>query len=162
FGYASEFRIGHWMLAFLFVLHAMVGYVELGTDSWITNITGRILDNKSYGLMLFVWTSGLMFILRFFAGPIVHKISPLGLLFAISALGGAGLVLLGTVNGIAMIVLAATIYGLGKTFFWPTMLGVVSERFPRGGAVTLGMIGGIGMLSAGLLGGPGIGYNQDV
>src|SRR5262249_29585212 len=149
-------------LAFLFVLHAMVGYVELGTDSWITNITGRILDNKQYGLLLFVWTSGLMFILRFFAGPIVHQISPLGLLFVSALLVAAGLVLLGTVEGIAMIVLAATVYGLGKTFFWPTMLGVVSERFPRGGAVTLGMIGGIGMLSAGLLGGPGIGYNQDV
>jgi hypothetical protein len=41
------------------------------------------------------------------------------------------------------------------------MLGVVSEQFPRGGALTLGAIGGIGMLSAGLLGGPGIGYTQD-
>ena len=55
----------------------------------------------------------------------------------------------------------ATIYGVGKTFFWPTMLGVVSERFPRGGALTLGAVGGVGMLSAGLLGGPGIGYLQD-
>ena len=59
------------------------------------------------------------------------------------------------------IILAGTIYGIGKTFFWPTMLAVVSERFPRGGALTLGAIGGIGMLSAGLLGGPGIGYKQD-
>src|SRR6185312_13924080 len=58
-------------------------------------------------------------------------------------------------------IVAATIYGFGKTFLWPTMLGVVSERFPRGGAVTLGMMGGIGMLSAGILGGPGIGYEQD-
>ncbi len=59
------------------------------------------------------------------------------------------------------ILLAATIYGVGKTFFWPTMLGVVGERFPKGGALTLGAIGGVGMLSAGLLGGPGIGYTQD-
>ena len=58
-------------------------------------------------------------------------------------------------------ILAATIYGFGKTFFWPTMLGVVSERFPKGGALTLGMVGGVGMLSAGLLGGPAIGYQQD-
>jgi MFS family permease len=165
FGSASQFRLGHWMLAFLFLLHAMVGYVELGTDSWITNITGRILDNKSYGLWLFVWTSGLMFALRFFAGPIVHKISPLGLLFISAILGSLGLVMLGNATGVyaaIICIVAATIYGLGKTFFWPTMLGVVSERFPQGGAVTLGMIGGIGMLSAGLLGGPGIGYNQDV
>ena len=58
-------------------------------------------------------------------------------------------------------VLAATIYGVGKTFLWPTMLAVVAERFPRGGAITIGAMGGVGMLSAGLLGGPGIGYNQD-
>ncbi|HLJ10525.1 MAG TPA: hypothetical protein VKU82_05015, partial [Planctomycetaceae bacterium] len=59
------------------------------------------------------------------------------------------------------IFLAATVYGLGKTFFWPTMLGVVGERFPKGGALTMGTTAGIGMLSAGLLGGPLIGYNQD-
>ena len=52
-------------------------------------------------------------------------------------------------------------YGLGKTFLWPTMLAVASERFPKGGAITIGAVGGIGMLSAGLLGGPGIGFKQD-
>jgi hypothetical protein len=57
--------------------------------------------------------------------------------------------------------LAATIYGVGKTFFWPTMLGVVSERFPKGGALTLGAIGAAGVFSAGFLGTPGIGYVQD-
>jgi hypothetical protein len=60
-----------------------------------------------------------------------------------------------------MVIVAASIYGVGKTFLWPTMLAVVSERFPKGGAITIGAMGGIGMLSAGLLGGPGIGYNQD-
>jgi MFS family permease len=161
FAYAADFKIGHWMLAFLLVIHAMVGYVELGTDSWIANITGTIMANRQFGLMLFIWTSGLMFVLRFFAGPIVHKISPLGLLFFSACLGCAGLLLFGDATGIALCVLAATVYGLGKTFFWPTMLGVVSEQFPRGGAVTLGAVGGVGMLSAGLLGTPGIGYNQD-
>jgi len=149
------------ILLMLLVLHAMVGYVELGTDSWISKITGMILENKNYGLMLFIWTSGLMFVLRFFAGPIVHKISPLGLLFVSAILGCIGLLMLGYLNGAVLIVLAATVYGFGKTFLWPTMLGVVSERFPRGGAITLGTIGGVGMLSAGLLGGPGIGYKQD-
>jgi MFS family permease len=163
YGSFSAFAIGHWMLAFLLVLHALVGYVELGTDSWITNITSVILENKTYGLMLFIWTSGLMFALRFFAGPIVHQISPLGLLFASACLGCLGLVLLGSPlnTSIAFCVLAATIYGCGKTFLWPTMLGVVSERFPKGGALALGAIGGVGMLSAGLMGGPGIGYKQD-
>ncbi len=139
FGFFSEFRFGHWMLAILLVLHGLVGYVELGTDSWITNITGRILANKNLGLMLFIWTSGLMFVLRFFAGPIVHKISPLGLLCASACLGCTGLLLLGRATyfnvygalaAAAFCVFAATVYGFGKTFLWPTMLGVVSERFP--------------------------------
>ncbi|MCE9527031.1 MAG: MFS transporter [Planctomycetales bacterium] len=161
FGMFTQFAIGHWMLAMLLVIHGLVGYVELGTDSWIANITGTILENPQYGLLLFIWTSGLMFALRFFAGPIVHHISPLGLLLASAILGAIGLTLLGRSNGAIMVVLAATIYGFGKTFLWPTMLGVVSERFPKGGAMTLGAVGGIGMLSAGILGGPGIGYKQD-
>jgi MFS family permease len=149
------------VLLFLVFLHALVGYVELGTDSLITNITGRILESKSAGLWLFIWTSGLMFVLRFFAGPIVHRINPLGLLFISAICGTIGLYLLGTTTSLAMCVIAATIYGLGKTFYWPTMLGVASERFPKGGALVLGIMGGVGMLSAGLLGGPIIGYNQD-
>jgi hypothetical protein len=60
-----------------------------------------------------------------------------------------------------MCVVAATVYGIGKTFLWPTMLAVVSEQFPKGGAITIGAAGGVGMLSAGLLGGPGIGFLQD-
>ncbi len=149
------------ILLILVVCQALVGYVELGTDSWISRITGGILENKSKGLLLFIWTSSIMFVLRFFAGPIVHKISPLGLLFVSAVLGMVGLTLLGNSDGALMCVAAATIYGVGKTFFWPTMLGVVSERFPKGGALALGIVGGVGMLSAGYLGTKGIGYTQD-
>jgi MFS family permease len=146
------------LLLFLFVLHAMVGYVELGTDGWIQDIMSGSIGKLA--TWLFIWTSGIMFVLRFFAGPIVEKINPLGLLFASAVLGCCGLFMLGTQEG-AAILAAGTIYGIGKTFYWPTMLGVVGERFPKGGALTMGTIGGIGMLSAGLLGGPGIGYFQD-
>jgi MFS family permease len=149
------------LLLLLLFIHALVGYVELGTDSWISNITGNILASPQSGLLLFVYTSTLMFVLRFFAGPIVHKISPPGLLFVSAIFGATGLLLLGSAQGAIGCVVAATVYGIGKTFLWPTMLGVVSDRFPKGGAITIGAIGGIGMLSAGFLGGPGIGYKQD-
>ncbi len=145
----------------LLLLHALVGYVELGTDSWISKITGSIMADPQKGLMLFVYTSSLMFALRFVAGPIVHRISPLGLLFVSGVLGAIGLTMLGAAEGIVMCVIAATIYACGKTFLWPTMLAVGSERFPKGGAVAIGLMGGVGMLSAGLLGGPAIGYKQD-
>jgi MFS family permease len=163
FGSLSQFRLGHWMLAFLYILHGLVGYVELGTDSWIIDITKIVLANKNIALMAFIWTNVLMFTLRFFAGPIVHKISPVGLLFASAVIGTAGLWLLGVswTDTIPLWLVAVTIYGLGKTFYWPTMLGVISERFPKGGALALGFSGGVGMLAAGLLGGPGIGYMQD-
>jgi hypothetical protein len=68
---------------------------------------------------------------------------------------------LGSSAGGTAVFLAATVYGVGKTFFWPTMLGVASERFPRGGALTLGAIGAAGVFSGGLLGTTGIGYVQD-
>ncbi len=151
------------VLLFLFLLHAMVGYVELGTDSWIINITNTVLSNQKLALIAFIWTNVLMFTLRFFAGPIVHKISPLGLLFCSAVIGCLGLVMLGlpAIDTIPLWLVAVTVYGAGKTFYWPTMLGVVSERFPKAGALALGLSGGIGMLSAGLLGGPCIGYKQD-
>lgn len=149
------------LLLLLLLIHAMLGYVELGTDSWISNITGNIVASKKGGLYLFVYTSMLMFALRFCAGPIVERISPLGLLFAGACCGALGLTFLSGANTLVAVILALTIYGIGKTFLWPTMLAVASERFPKGGAIVIGAMGGIGMLSAGLLGGPGIGYNQD-
>jgi hypothetical protein len=155
----------------LLLCHALVGFVELGTDSWIPKITGTIMVIKTYGLLLFVYTSLLMFALRFFAGPIVEKISPLGLLCISGVLGCLGLTLLGnaptggsegaTIAVILFCVVAATVYAVGKTFLWPTMLAVASERFPKGGAIAIGAMGGAGMLSAGLLGAPGIGFMQD-
>ena len=147
------------VLLFLLVLQACVGYVELGTDSWITNITNSILVGQ--GFLFLIYASAIMFVLRFFAGPIVEKINPLGLLCVSALLAMIGLYSIGTFKTAVMIWIAVTIYGLGKTFFWPTMLGVVGERFPRGGAITMGAVGAAGALSAGLLGGPGIGYKQD-
>ena len=161
FGAATGFRFGHLLLAALLLIQGLVGYVELGTDSWISKITGTIMNSPANGLLLFVYTSGLMFILRFFAGPIVERISPLGLLAVSALFGAAGLTLLGNAQGALMCILAATVYGIGKTFLWPTMLAVVSEQFPKGGAITIGAAGGVGMLAAGLLGGPGIGFLQD-
>jgi MFS family permease len=136
----------------------MIGYVELGTDAWITNIMNNVVGG--YAILLFVYTSSLMFVLRFFAGPIVERINPVGLLLGSSILGCIGLFWLGSAEGLAVLI-AGTIYGVGKTFLWPTILGVVGERFPKGGALVMGAMGGVGMLSAGLLGGPMIGYKQD-
>lgn len=145
----------------LLLTHACVGYVELGTDSWINKITGNILSNADLGTVLFIYTSLLMTALRFFAGPIVHKISSLGLLLVSAIIGAVGLYLISIGNSTPFMFLAMTVYGIGKTFLWPTMLGVVGERFPQSATVAMALMGFAGMTSAGLLGGPGIGYKQD-
>ena len=132
---------------------------ELGTDGWITGIMEGALHGYHPGWVL-IYTSFIMMVLRFFAGPIVHTLSPLGLLASSAVLAIVGLILLAGASGLAFIFLAATLYAFGKTFFWPTMLGVVSDQTPRGGALTLNALGGIGMLAVGVLGFPYIGTLQ--
>ena len=100
-----------------------------------------------------------MLVLRFFAGPIIKALTPLGLLIASAILAIVGLIWLSTAQA-AVLIVAATLYGLGKTFFWPTMLGIVSEQTPKGGALTLNAISGIGMLACGAIGFPLLGLFQ--
>jgi MFS family permease len=158
----TNFSIGSLLLFVLFVTHALVGAVELGTDGWIQNITGNILT-PAQGKILFVFTSLLMFSLRFTAHWIERtlKISPIGLLFICSIFGVIGLRMVSGIETFVGAMVALAVYAIGKTFFWPTMLAVVGDRFPRTGAVAMSIMGGIGMMSAGLLGGPGLGYAKD-
>lgn len=154
-------EFGRPMLIILLLIMVPLAITELGTDSWITALMENVLTNVHPGWVL-VYTSAIMFVLRFFAGPIVHRINPLGLLACSALIACIGLIWLSSAGAAAVAVfLAATCYGVGKTFFWPTTLGVVAEQFPRGGAMTLNTIAGIGMLSAGLLGAPILGSIQD-
>lgn len=150
-------------LLFILVLIMMpLATTEIGTDTWITDIMKGVFEQENFAWnsgWVVVYTAVIMMVLRFFAGPIVHSLSPLGLLIASSILAIAGLYMLSSATGL-MIFAAATLYGLGKTFFWPTMLGVVAEQTPRGGALTLNAIAGIGMLTVGTLGTPFIGALQ--
>ena len=158
----TGFSFGAILIFILFFTHALVGAVELGTDGWIQNITGGILK-PSEGTILFVWTSALMFALRFCAGWIERnlKISPVGLLFICASTACVGLLLVSGVNTFFFALLALTVYAAGKTFFWPTMLAVAADRFPKTGAIAISMMGGIGMMSAGMIGAPGLGYAKD-
>lgn len=161
-GAITKFSIGHWLLFVLFIIHAMVGAVELGTDGWIQNITGAILT-PTQGKILFVFTSLMMFLLRFCAHFIETRIGlkPTGLLFVCSVLACLGLNLVSAVSTFGPALGALLVYAFGKTFFWPTMLAITGDRFPRTGAVAMSLMGGVGMMSAGLIGGPGLGYAKD-
>ncbi|MFA6543516.1 MAG: MFS transporter [Limisphaerales bacterium] len=161
-GILTKGSIGSFLLFTLFITHALIGSVELGTDQWIQFITGNLFTSEQ-GKYLFLWTSAIMFGLRFCANWIEQtlKFTPIMLLFACSVLAFIGLQLASTMTSIEMAFVALGIYAIGKTFFWPTMLAVASDRFPQTGAVAISIMGGIGMLSVGTIGGPGLGYLKD-
>ena len=151
--------LGRPLLIFMCIIMIPLATTELGTDGAITGLMKEPLEAAGqHPLLVLIYTSAIMMILRFwFAGPIVAKLGPLGLLATSAVLAIAGLYLLSTASGLFAVFACATLYGFGKTFFWPTTLGVVSEQCPKGGALTLNAIAGIGMLAVGILGGPVIG-----
>src|SRR5205807_4806733 len=89
----------------------------------------------------------LMFVMRHFAGSFAHKLSPIGLMWVSCLLASIGLYALSVANSPITGLLAATIWGVGVCYMWPTMLGITSERFPRGGAFLIGLTGSAGGLS---------------
>ena len=155
---------GRGFLMVLIVIMMPLATTEIGTDGWISSLMEAPMKAAGYhpGWVL-VYTSAIMMTLRFFAGPLVHRLSPLGLLVTCSCLAIAGLTALSKTASAGMVAIfaAATLYAMGKTFFWPTMLGLTSEQCPKGGALTLNSMGGIGMLAVGILGFPFIGYVQE-
>jgi MFS family permease len=160
FGYVTR-SLGRPLFIIMLLIMIPLAITELGVDSWISDLMAGEMQNIGIaGGWVLVYTSLIMMVLRFSAGPIVHKLSPLGLLATCALIAAAGLFFLSKATG-AVILLAATLYGVGKTFFWPTTLGLVSEQFPRGGALTLNAVAGVGMLAAGIVGGPFLGYIQD-
>ena len=161
-GVLTQFSMGAVLLFVLFIAHMLVGTVELGTDGWIQNITGNILT-PGEGKILFIFASFVMFGLRFTADFIERRtgLSPIGLLLVCSLLAVAGLHATARIETFTGAMFALLVYAVGKTFFWPTMLAVASDRFPQTGAIAISIMGGIGMMSGGMIGGPGLGYAKD-
>lgn len=153
---------GNPILIVLCLIMMPLATTELGTDSAISGIMEAPLKAKGWNpLLVLVYTSLIMVVLRFNAGPVVKKFSPLGLLAGCSVLAIVGLFFLSMAQGLFFIFAAATIYGVGKSYFWPTILGVAAEQTPKGGALTLNAIAAIGMLTVGTIGGPLIGKMQE-
>lgn len=150
--------LGGWMFVLILITMPFLATTELGTDTWMAELLGADLP-KMAG-WVFVLVSIIMTVLRFYAGPIVHHFSPIGLLVISAALAIAGLLCLGFAPAQIM-VLAAIVYAFGKTFLWSTTLGVVAEQFPKGGALTLNGVSAVGVLGMGILGAPLMGLYLD-
>ncbi len=136
---------------FLLLLCCMMltAATEVSPSQWVGSVLSNIA--KMSGTMIFVYGSAIMFVLRFFAGPIVKKISPVGLMWASVFLSAIGLYLLSRVTSAGSAYLTATIFYVGVCFMWPTMLGITSERYPKGGALLLGLIVFAGNFSIGTI-----------
>ena len=142
----------------LFFCMMITASLELGPNRWIPSI---LQAGGIHGILVLVWISGLMAVLRFFAGALVHRLAPTGVLLCSAILAGLGLFWLSFAETTVMAFLAATVFAVGVCYFWPTMLGVVSERVPRTGAFGLALMGGIGMLVVGVVTTPLMGKIAD-
>jgi MFS family permease len=114
----------------------MTAATELGPDQWVGSVITNLANMQ--GILILVYTAGIMFLLRFFCSGLAHSLSPLGLLTLSAILSCLGLYGLSGVTTPGQAFLWATVFGVGKTFFWPLMLGVTSERFPKGGPAGIG------------------------
>jgi fucose permease len=129
----------------LFCSMFLTAATELAPGQWVDFALSRTVHMP--GILLLVYVSALMFVMRHFAGPLVHKLSPIGLLWVSCLMGSIGLVALAAADSPVTGLLAATVWGTGVCYMWPTMLAAASERFPRGGALLMGLMGTAGTLS---------------
>ena len=118
---------------------------ELAPGQWVNIALSNIVGMQ--GIVLLIYVSGLMFVMRHFAGAIVERISSMGLMFASCLAAGIGLYLLSLANTPLLAFAAATVWGVGVCYMWPTMLAIISDRFPRGGAMAMGLMGFAGGMS---------------
>ncbi len=131
------------MLACMF----LTGATELGTNQWL----GALLQGAGVsGILVLVFIQGVMALGRSFAGPVVHRLNPNGMLIFSAIFAAIGLLLLSRASGYSAFG-AALVFAAGICFFWPTMLGFVSEYLPKTGALGLSLMGGAGMFSTSLI-----------
>ncbi|MBE0373568.1 hypothetical protein PFLA_a1328 [Pseudoalteromonas flavipulchra NCIMB 2033 = ATCC BAA-314] len=128
---------------FLICCMTLTATTELGTQQWIERILGA---SGASPMMILALITGLMALGRFFAGPIVHRFNPTGVLLGSAVLATAGIFMMSQAQGSA-IYLAAILFALGVTYFWPTMLGCVAEYTPKTGALGMSLMGGAGMFA---------------
>ena len=133
---------------FLFLIICMFGtaITELFTGQWIQLLLNNVTQNS---ILILTVTTGVMVIGRGLAGPVVHRLSPAGVLLGSAIFSALGLYMLGHTSG-NMIFVGALVFGIGVCYFWPTMLGFVSENLPKTGAVGINLMGGAGMFAVSL------------
>jgi hypothetical protein len=128
------------------LIMTMTATTEFGATQWVERILGNAGANA---MILLAMTAGIMAAGRFFAGPLIQSFNPSGVLVGSAVLACIGLFMLSQVTG-PLVYVGTAVFALGICYFWPTMLGFTAENLPQSGAFGLSLIGGAGMLGAGI------------
>ena len=128
----------YWMMVVCMVLTATT---ELGTQGWVERILG---NSGAQPLVILFMVTGLMAVGRFFAGPIIHKLSIPGVLLASAIIALIGIYMMSTATG-GMVYIAAILFAIGVCYFWPNMISFIAVYIPKTGALGMSFIGGMGM-----------------
>lgn len=137
-------------LLFPLVLFCMLltASTELGTTQWINAL---LQTNGISPMIILVVVTGIMAVGRFFAGGLVHRLNPTGVLLGSAVIATIGLLLLSMANGPVMTLLSAAVFAVGVCYFWPTMIGVASEYIPQSGALGMSILGGAGFVATSMV-----------
>ena len=131
----------------------MTAATELGPGQWMSNIFNDVMKSSAQaGILVLVWVNGIMYLIRQFLAAAAHRISPVALIAATAVAAASGLFLFGLARTPFTAFAAAALFAAGTALWWPTMLGMTSERFPRGGALLLAVIGATGSISSAISG----------
>jgi len=152
--------LGRWMYIFLLLVMIILAITELGTDTWMKELMVPSMGRLSF--LMLIYSASVMLILRLAITPVQRALgNPLRILLVSAIMATIGIFCLSWAEGAFLILLFGLIYGMGQCYFWPMTLGLVGERFPRGGALTLNAVAGVGMLGVGILGSQIMGFWQD-
>jgi len=158
-GMAAEIRRPLFLL--IWVCMWLTAAAELGPGQWYASIFNEVMQSGTQaGIILLVWVNGIMYVMRQFFGNIPHRMSPTLLIAITAPIAALGLYLFGQTTTAPMWFVAAALLAVGTAFWWPSMLGITSERFPRGGALLLAIIGASGAVATALAG-PVMGWIND-
>jgi MFS family permease len=126
---------------------------ELGPGQWMSNIFNEVMKSSAQaGILVLVWVNGIMYLIRQFLAGAAHRVSPVALIAFTAIPAAAGLFLFGMARTPFTAFATAALFAAGTALWWPTMLGITSERFPRGGALLLAIIGASGAFSSAIAG----------
>lgn len=136
------------LFPFVFCCMLLTASTELGTTQWINALLAK---NGIGPMIILAVVTGIMAVGRFFAGGLIHRLNPTGVLIGSATFSVAGLLLLSIAEGPVMTVASAAVFAVGVCYFWPTMIGVASEYIPKSGALGMSILGGAGFVATSMV-----------